>query len=265
MKKYFKYILICFFVIFSFFYTNKVIELSHYNDSILVSIDEYALLFDTKCKEGSINEDGIILGLAGLSVDKNKSYNNMKGIGFKKELIEYKENECILNKKNNLDKYIISGNKENKNIGLVIDVKNKKYYNKMLNIASNKNVELNLLFNNNDIVSEINNIENHSNILFKGNNKLDLNNFIDILHNEIYCVKVDDFDVIDICKKYNLNSIKSINYIKKDLLSNIKNYLTNGSIIFINENKSNLNELSSTINYIKSRGYNIVNINELLL
>ena len=29
-------------------------------------------------------------------------------------------------------------------------------------------------------------------------------------------------------------------------------------------NSYNLNELGSTINYIKSRGYNIVNINQLL-
>ena len=54
------------------------------------------------------------------------------------------------------------------------------------------------------------------------------------------------------------------NEIKKDLLINTKKLLNNGVIIFIRENEFNLSELSSTINYIKSRGFTIVNINELL-
>lgn len=70
--------------------------------------------------------------------------------------------------------------------------------------------------------------------------------------------------MIDFCKKYKVNSIKPINSIEKDLLLNVKKVLENGTIIFINENSYNLNELGSTINYIKSRGYNIVNINQLL-
>ena len=61
-----------------------------------------------------------------------------------------------------------------------------------------------------------------------------------------------------------VRSIKPINSIEKDLLLNVKKVLENGTIIFINENSYNLNELGSTINYIKSRGYNIVNINQLL-
>ena len=55
------------------------------------------------------------------------------------------------------------------------------------------------------------------------------------------------------------------NKINKNLLSNIKKSLEKGNIIFIQENELNLKELSSTINYIKSKGINILNINELLL
>ena len=52
--------------------------------------------------------------------------------------------------------------------------------------------------------------------------------------------------------------------IKENLLNNVKSNIQNGTIFFINENNKNLTELSSTINYIKSKGYNIVSINELL-
>lgn len=188
----------------------------------------------------------------------------MKGIGFKEELIEYKENKCILNKEDNVDKYIIKGNDYNKNISLVINITNTKYYKNMINVSNNKDVELNLLFNYNDLSNEIDNITNHSNILFKGKTNEELNNFIKILHNEIYCVKIDDFDIKKICSKKKLNSINKVFEIQDNLLNNVKNNIKNGTIFFISENSKNLKELSTTINYIQSRGYKIVTINELL-
>ena len=74
MKRYLKYIFVLSIVLFSFYYTNKVIELSSYNDVILASINDYANITDRKCIEGQINENGIILGLSGISVDKSRSY-----------------------------------------------------------------------------------------------------------------------------------------------------------------------------------------------
>lgn len=264
MKNYYKYILITIFALFSFYYSNKIIELSEKNNVLLVSIENYAKEKNYKCREGSITADGIILGLSGVTVNKDRSYNNMKGTTFNERLIEYDENKCILNKENNLDKYIIKGNDYNYNASLIIDVDNGKYFDKMIKISDNKNVEINLLMNFNMLSNSIERIDNHSNILFKGNSEKELNNFIKILHNEFYCVKTNDYDVIEECKKVKLNSIKAINYINNDLLINTKKILDKGIIIFIKETNNNLNELSATINYIKSRGYKIVSINELL-
>ncbi len=263
MKKYYKYMFVCLFVLFSFYYTDKVIEMSEYNDVIMDSITSYASRNDYKCREGEYKEDGIVLGLSGLSVDKGKSYSNMKGIGFKKELIEYKKDECILSKENNYDKYISKGNNYLNNVSIVIDVEDAKYYSKMVKIGENKNVEVNLLMNNEMLNKNIDNVNNYSNILFKGK-KDEVKDFIGSLHNEFYCTnKVED--VLDVCKKHKLSSINVINYVSKDLLLNTKKILDKGIIIFIKENEFNLSELSATINFIKSRGYNIVSINDLLL
>ncbi len=264
MKRYYKYILISMFVLFSFYYTDKIITMSEHNNVIMNSIVEYASINDYKCKEGEITSDGIVLGLSGLSVNKNKSYSNMKGIGFKKELIEYKNEECILSKKNNLDKYIIRGNNYLNNVSIVIDINDGKSFLKMMKIADNKGYILNLLFNYEMLNSNIDNISNYSNILFKGKNREELNSFMKILHNEFYCTNKDE-DIIEVCKNKKLSSINVINYIDKDLLINTKKILDKGVIIFIKENEFNLNELSATLNYIKSRGYNIVSINDLLL
>ena len=258
MKSYLKYLLVIFITIFSFYYADKVVELSNYNDTIMASINEYASNNDTNCKEGYINEDGIVLGLSGLKVNKSKSYSNMKGIGFKEKLIEYNENKCILNKNDNLDKYIIRGNIYNNDISIVIDLDSLKYYEDYIKIFEEENVDYNLLVN----INNINQVKIKENILFKTNTD-NINEFKKIIPS-FYCVKYNDFEIINYCKNQKINSINMINYIDNSLLTSTKKILDKGVIIFIKENKSNLNELLSTIKYIKSRGYNIVSIDELL-
>ncbi len=257
MRPYIKYLSIILIAVFSFYYTDKVIELSEMNNTILVSINDYAKNNNSKCIEGQINDMGIILGLSGMEVDKNKSYSNMKGIGFKEELIEYKKKKCILNKEDNLDKYIIRGNISKSNVSLVIDIDTLKYYEEIIKIFEYEKVEVNILAN-------LNNIEkiNNKNILYKDNNN-NIKKFKKAIHN-FYCVKTNDYEIINDCKKEKINSIRIVNYINDNLLSNTKKILDKGIIIFIKENYTNTNELLSTIKYIKSRGYNIVSIDELL-
>ena len=258
MKTYLKYLLVIFFTVFSFYYTDKVIELSEYNNTILASINDYAKENDTKCIEGEINDKGIILPLSGSNVDKNKSYSYMKGIGFKEELIQYKKDKCILNKEDNLDKYIISGNKYKNNISLIIDIYTGEYYEDMFNKAKKENIELNLLISLNDIYK----INIKDNMLFKS----DTNNVKEFKKNinHFYCVKTNDYEIINDCKKEKINSIRVIHYIDKNLLLNTKKILDKGVIIFIKENSYNNYEFISTIKYIKSKGFNIVSVDELL-
>ena len=253
MKEYFKCIFLILIVVFSFYYTNKVLEFSQTNNTILASINNYADKNNTKCIEGSISDKGIVLGLSGVVVDKSKSYSNMKGTVFNENLIEYKKDKCILSKENNYDKYIISGNNVKNNVSLVIDIVNNKYYQKMIEVFNKYDVKYNLLVNDNYDNKYIN-------ILYKGNNIKSFRK----KYKDIFCVKNNNYEIINDCKKYNINSIRIINYIDSNLLFNTKKLLNNGSIIFIKESNLNLNELDITIKYIISRGYNIVSVNELL-
>lgn len=248
-----KYISLIFIVILSFMYTNKVYDYSKINNTILTSIEEFSKENNQYCIEGKINELGIILSFDGKIVDKNKSFSNMKGNLFNEELIEYKEDECILNKENNLDKYIISGNEIEDNISLVIDITNKKHYKEMIKIFDNNNISYNILINDNfnDTYTQ--------NILYKGTNITQAKE----KYKTIYCVEYKK-DILEQCKKEKINSIKIKNYINDNLYQNIKKLLNKGNIYFIKESNKNLNELDITIKYIKSRGYNIVSIDELL-
>ena len=248
-----KYILLIFIVILSFMYTDKVVDYSKINNTILTSIEEYSKENNKYCIEGKINELGIILSFDGKIVDKNKSYSNMKGNLFNAKQIEYKEDECILNKENNLDKYIISGNEIENNISIVIDVTNKKYYQNMIEIFNKNQVQYNILVNDNydGIYTK--------NILYKGTNIKDFSK----KYENIYCVQYKE-DILEECKNKKINSIKIINYINDNLYQNIKKLLNKGNIYFIKESNKNLIDLDITIKYIKSRGYNIVSIDELL-
>ena len=248
-----KYILLIFIVILSFMYTNKVVDYSKINNTILTSIEEYSKENNKYCIEGKINELGIILSFDGKIVDKNKSYSNMKGNLFNKNLIEYKEDDCILNKENNLDKYIISGNEIENNISLVIDIINEKNYKEMINIFEKNEVQYNLLVNDNYDDTYTNNL------LYKGTNIKEFSK----RYENIYCVQYKE-DILEQCKNRKINSIKIINYIDDNLYQNIKKLLNKGNIYFIKESNKNLNNLEITIKYIKSRGYNIVSVNELL-
>ena len=254
MKKYYKYLLIIIIVIFSFYYTDKVIELSNYNNTILASINNYALVNDNECIEGYINSDGIVLGYNGIKIDKNKSYSNMKGIGFKKDLLEYKKNKCILNKEDNLDKYIKSGNKIENKISIVIDINDMKYYDYIDKVSKDESIEINYLIDKDK--------NGFNNVLYK-TNKNDIKEFKK-KYSSFYCVNYNNFDLLEYCKKEKINSIRIINYIDKDLLLNTKKILDKGVIIFIKENDINIKELIPTIKYIKSRGFKIVTIDELL-
>ena len=250
---YLKYIVCIVIVIFSFAYTNKLVEYTKTNNTLLASIEKYAKDNNQYCIEGKINEIGIILSFNGKIVDKNKSYSNMKGSLFNEKDIEYKEDECILNKENNLDKYIIGGNEIDNNISIVIDVTNKKYYKEMKDIFIKNNVQYNILIN--DYYENVDEI----NILYKGNNVKQIKKIYD----KVYCVEYKN-NILEQCKKEKINTIKIINYIDSNLYSNIKKIINKGGIYFIKESNKNLQELEITLNYIRSRNYNIVSIDELL-
>lgn len=264
MKSIFKASYIILFAIFCIIYMNKVIELSKSNDIILENINEYKKENDYSCNEGYINENGIVVGNNGKSINVSRSYSNMKAIGFKEELIEYDEIECVTSVSNNMDKYILGANDINNRISIVLDIDSGKYLNDIIRIFNNNDCSLNLMTNSNNLKY----VTNEYNILFKGNSIEDFKSFKKNIKekdiNKFYCVKTNSFDVIDICEKNNINSIFMKELIDKNLMLYIKNNLSKGDIIFIKENEFILNEISATLKYIKSRGIDIVTIDELL-
>lgn len=273
MKNFFKYIGIFSLMCFSFYYTKEVAEFFKKDDAVMKEIENYASIHDKECTEGYINDEGVVLGISGLVVDKDLSYSSMKGTGFDSSLIKYKEIPCIVSLENNKDNYIIGGNPSKNGISLIINVINGKSINDIILISKNKSVELNFLIdykyleNNKEIINNI--LNNNYDILYKGNNEKDLKTFIKDLksinkNKNTFCVYTDNEDVLNYCMNNNLNTIKANKIYNKNYLSNIKTNLSKGDIIILDESINLKNELGVIINYVKSRGLKIITVNEHL-
>ncbi len=273
MKNIFKYIGIISLMCFSFYYTKEAAEFMKKEDAVMKKIDEYADTHNTSCIEGSITEEGVILGVNGLVVDKDLSYRTMKVSGFDESLIKYKESPCVVSLENNKRNYIISGNPSKNSVSLIINVTNGKSINEIVSISDYKGVKLNLLTdyifleNNKLLVKKL--INNGYEFLYKGDNDEDLNKYLKVLkeidkENKPFCVYLDNNNILEYCYKKDLNTIKTNKFYKNKYLSSIKKDLSKGDIIILDESANLKNEIGVIINYIKSRGLEIKTLKEAL-
>ena len=261
--------LFCLFCI-TFFYTEKVINVTTNQDEIMIKIKEYANNNNYKPIDAIINGDSIIPGNIGKYIDEEASYKAMKKIGyFEPSLIIYKDIYPETSIYNNYNKYIIRGNPKNKEISLIYILNNNNTLDSILNIINKYDVKINFfidsnyLNNNISIIDKINNNEIYNygnNGIYSKDNLIISNNIINNKANNksIYCLFINkDNTSLNNCAN---NKMLSIFINKDDNYYNLKNNLENGHIFLINNTK----ELSNVIEYIKSKGYSIVPLSKLI-
>ena len=265
------------FVFISFFYTNKIIKLFRNNDPIMIEIKEYENIYkDTKI-DSVIYYSDIIPGIKGKKIDVNNSYSNMKKAGgFDKNLLVFEETEPNNSILNNYDNYIVSLNPNKNNISIIFELNDSKYIEEILSIINQKGVNA-TFFVTKDLID--NNINIIKSIIYYGNsiellsdkytvyeiNKY--NSILRLLSNEklLFCLnKSRNNDLLNSCKSSKLYSIVPTTKKTKGLYNYLINNLDNGIIISLDNNKQIVNELSSSINYIKQKGKNIVLLKSIL-
>ena len=80
-----------------------------------------------------------------------------------------------------------------------------------------------------------------------------------------YCYsEVENPDVLNLCSKLKMHTIKPYIRIDENLLKEVKSSLSNSIIISIKSSSSNISELSSVIDYVISKGYDIVSLDNLI-
>ena len=80
-----------------------------------------------------------------------------------------------------------------------------------------------------------------------------------------YCyLESENSEYLNICSLNKNYTIKPSIIVKSNPTNNVQKNIQNGSIISIEASKNVMAELNTTINYIQSKGYKIVSLNDLL-
>lgn len=269
MKKKIGYIFLLIFSFLSFYITYKTANFIKQVDVIMKKIKETSNDYNISRTNGIINGDTIIPGVNGLKVNIDKSYNKMKKVGFfSDKLLVYdilKNNNLLAD---NLDKYIIKGSNTKKGVSILLfldDKSDKKTFNKLINYPLNIIVNYNYYLDNEKYINNL--IKRNYNVLIYSISEYNIKNFtqkIKILpQKKLYCFNNHKDEMFkNLCMNNNYYSILNENNISNNYLQNIKKNLKNGEFIVLKGSYEN--ELVSIINYIDSKGYDILNLDSLL-
>lgn len=272
MKKLFKIFGIITFLCFSFFYTDRVMNVISDKDPLKQEIINLSNNYKLSSNEAIVSGDTIIPGSNGREVNIDKSYKKMRtGNVFNDKLLVFNVIYPEYKLKDNMDKYIINGNINKKEVSIVFIINNDNNLDKIISILDNKKVVSNLFIEYNYLFNNINKIKkynNHNIYSYSDKYTYDTlviaNNIITRTMNNkpVYCLsKTKNKDNINVCSYSNMYTIiPSINGGYNDIKSN----LSNGNIILLDTSINTVNELNLIINFINSKGYDIVGLDKLL-
>lgn len=261
MKKIIEGLSLLFLICFSFFYTDKVINMINKKDPLMLEIVSAKSSYDVLPVNAILEDDTVMPGIKGREIDTLKSYENMKMGGiFREEALVFKDLYPSSSLKDNKDKYIVKGNSSKKEVAILTILNN--------NIDKIKEIDnITVFINHKDLTIPNINYLKEKEIYTYGNNGTynreiltSDNTLINRLSNNKsnYCLVNDkDDEVLSICKDSDMYTI--IPNITGGYY-NIKNNLSNGSIILLDS----MNDINVIIKYIMSKGYNIVTLSKLL-
>ena len=279
MKKIFQFIGIITLTIGSFIYTEKVAMTAKQTDSLLNEIKSKKDGYKENAIEPIIKENTIIPGVNGKEINTQKSYENMTKVGyFNDKLLEYKilkvENKLDKNK----DKYIINGNNTKNEIALIFKIKSDDDITNISTILKKNNVKATFFVNSNYLEKNHNQIielanQGHTIGNLSNNDDYNYSDFawINTIITNIgkqkynYCFTLKpNKKILNICKLYNSYTIMPQTIIKKNPFVNLKKQMISQNMIAFALTPSLNEQMSLIINYVLSKGYNLVSLETLL-
>ena len=244
----------------------------------MITIKEKSDDFFVEPVNATINDDYIIPGISGVSVDTNMSYHKMKSLGsFNDNLFVFINDLPDISIEDNYDKYVLSSNKVRREVSLVFVIDDLTYFDKYVKIAKNNNVKLTFfvdgVFLDKNMQTVMNNkdyilLENYgynkeySRSKIKYVNNL-INNITDSRSN--FCMLFEkDLNVLDMCSKEKMHTVIPKNVSSTNPYVYIKENLNVGNIYYFENNNYVTNELDTIIKFIISKGYNITSLSNLI-
>lgn len=250
MKKIFNFLFTIILLIFSFYYANIVKNFLKNKDPLMQEIKSNQDKYYKEPINAIITNKTIIPGISGTKLNINASYQKLKKIKkFDNSSLIIDKVKPSISLTNNIDKYIINGNLNKKNISIIISTNNLdivKYY---------KNTNINFIIDKYFLLDNLNYLNSITNniIIYQGN--LIKNKRIN------YCYETN-INNLNICSYYNLYTIVPY-IITHDYYYNVYNTLENGKIFMFYLN-SNLDEFNILLKSISNLNYNLVSIDKLI-
>lgn len=279
LKKYTSYLGVLVLACFSFYYTDRAVDIVKRNDPIMKSIVANSEKYYVDPISAVITGDELTVGLNGKKVNIEESYQNMKKIDeYNESMLVFDEVIPDISLTSEFDKYIIGGNTLKNQVALVFKVSDSYYVDTVNNILLDKNVLATFFMDGivveNNIESVLELVTNGyqiENLGYDGSYSIEkfgwTNNMISSLTNEDTKFCYTDYkssEIIDLCSNYKMYTIKPTVSVNNYPFTTVKNELESGSIISFNLTKATLKELPSIISYIKQKGYDLVTLNELI-
>lgn len=279
MKKFFQIIGLLTLMISSFIYTEKVSTTAKLSDTLLSEIKSKKDGYKENAIEPIIKEDTIIPGINGKEVDTQKSYEAMSKIGyFDDKLLIYKPLKVQNTLDKNKDKYVISGNNTKMDVTLMFKATPQDDLTNIINTLNQRKIKATFfieskylekhhnqiinLIQNGHTIGNLSNNENYNDSDFVWMKTI-ITNIGPQLYNYCYTEKPNK-SLLKTCNIQNSITIMPQIIIKKRPLISLKKTLLPGAIISLDVNQSLNNELNAILNYITSKGYNIISLENLL-
>lgn len=279
LKKYASYLGVLVLACFSFYYTDKAVDIVKRNDPIMKNILANSENYYVDPVSAFINGDELTVGMNGKKVNVDLSYQNMKKVDeYNESMLVFDEVIPDISLINSYDKYIVAGNINKNQVALVFKVDDSYYVDIVNNILLDKNVIATFFMdgsvvesNMEQVLELVSNGYEIENLGYDGSYSLErfgwTNNMISSLTNEDTKFCYTDYknsNILDLCSEYKMYTVKPTVSVNSYPFSTVKNELESGSIISFNLNETTLKELPSIISYIKQKGYDLVTLNELI-
>lgn len=279
MKRFFEILGFLSLVCFSFFYTEKTIDVVKEVDDIMITLKEQAPKYQVKAENAKIDGKFMTPGISGKIVNLQKSYEEMKHYGkFHPNLLVYDKVSPEISIKNRYDKYIQTGNPKKRQVSFLFVVDEKGNPSPIIEILKEKKVTGTFFIdgswlekNQNELVSLIEGKFTVGNYSYRGDYGHESFVWIDTIIKRVggqkqsYClVEKENKKALSTCKLQKDYTIYPNIIMKENPYSELTEQVESGSIILMRLDAQVKKELPLMITYLKQKGYEIVNLEQLL-
>lgn len=241
-------------MVFSFYYTDKIALMVQENNPIMQQIKDIKPEKEEDYVNAIIDDDKIIPGKNGLTINVEKSFSVMKSFNaFNSYYLIYDQKKPKISLEDNKDKIITSGNLSNKNMTIIIE-----YSEDLLKYLESNNIKSDVLINKDNYI-KVNKLE-MINDDFDNYNEIEIMLNRSKMNNNLCIVNKSN---IDFCKKRNKYLIETELVLTNDNVFNVKNNIKNGSIVIVKKD-TNINNLKIIIDQARFKGLDLVYLSKLI-